>query len=92
MDDRLSYEELRHHYLEVFLTIARRGNGSLPVYSGDLSVVLRLRHRAVKDLIECHFRELRRAYGRSIQIVRYKRRSGCRATDWLTNLRHLKKR
>lgn len=79
MGERLSYEELRHHYLEVFLTIARRGNSSLPVYSGDLSIVLRLRHRAVKDLIECHSRELRGAYGRSIQVVRYKRQSGCRA-------------
>jgi len=33
----------------------------------------------IKDIIESHFLELRRTYGKSIQVVRYKRRRGCRA-------------
>lgn len=79
MEERLSSEEVRQHYLELFLTIAHRSTSTLPVFSGDLSVVLRLRHRAVKDIIEAHFQELHQAYGRNIQIVRYRRRHGCRA-------------
>jgi hypothetical protein len=78
-EERHSYDQLRNHYLTLFLTIARRGNSSLPVFSGDLSMILRLPHRAIKDVIETRFRELRLVYGKSIQIVRYKRRGGCRA-------------
>ena len=78
-EERPSYNQLSNHYLNLFLTIARRGSSSLPVFSGDLSMVLGIRHRAIKDMIEAHFRELRLAYSRSIQIVRYKRRGGCRA-------------
>lgn len=77
MEER--YDRLSHHCLNLFLTIARRGNSSLPVFSGDLSLLLRFPHRAVKDVIEAHFGELRLVYGRSIQIVRYKRRGGYRA-------------
>lgn len=79
MEYRLSYDECSKHFLALFVGIARRGQGSLPVFSGDLSVALRLRHRVIKDLIERHFTELRQAYSGSIQVVRYKRRGGCRA-------------
>lgn len=79
MDRRLSYDELHQHYRHHFEIIACRGDSQLPIFSGDLSVALRLRHRVVKDIIEQHFPVLRRIYGRSIQIVRRKRRGGCRA-------------
>lgn len=79
MDRRLSYDELNQHYRRLFLAIACRGDSQLPIFSGDLSVALRLRHRVVKDIIEQHFPALRRIYGRSIQVVRYKRRGGRRA-------------
>lgn len=79
MDRRLSYDECSDHLLRLFADIARSGQGSLPIFSGDLSVALRLRYRAVKDVIESHFPDLQRAYGMSIQVVRYKRRGGSRA-------------
>ena len=78
-EEQRSYDQLRNHYLNLFLTIARRGDSFLPVFSGDLSIVLRLPHRAIRGVIETHFRELRLAYGRSIQIVRYRRQEGSRA-------------
>ncbi|MBA2391729.1 MAG: hypothetical protein H0V70_03155 [Ktedonobacteraceae bacterium] len=79
MDRRLTSDELSEHFRTLYTTMARQGNRSLPIFSGDLSVALRLRHRVVKDVIETHFLELRETYGKRIQIVRYKRRGGCRA-------------
>src|ERR1700730_4044320 len=76
--ERWSYNELSQHFFTLHQAIAHRGESMLPVFSGDWSVLLRLPHRVVKDVIEAHFRELRQAYGRKIQVVRYKRR-GCRA-------------
>lgn len=74
MNERLSYDELSEHFLRLFTTIASGSNPRLPVFSGDISVALKMRHRTVKDIIEVHFLELRQAYGKSIQVVRYKRR------------------
>jgi len=79
MERRLSYDELSNHFRHLYSGIARRGNSFLPIFSGDLSVALRVRHRDVKDVIEQHFRELQQAHGRRIQVVRYKRRGGSRA-------------
>jgi len=79
IEERLSYDELSRHFFSLYLLIACSGDSALPVYSGDLSVALRMRHRAVKDLIEAYYQELQSAYGRSIQIVRHKRRGYSRA-------------
>lgn len=76
MSERLSYDELSEHFLRLFTTIASGSNPRLPVFSGDISVALKVRHRIVKDIIEAHFLELRQVYGKSIQVVRYKRRYG----------------
>ena len=76
---RLSYDELSEHFRHLYRGMAQRGDSRYPIFSGDLSVALRVRHRVVKDVIERHFRELHQAYGRRIQVVRYKRRGGCRA-------------
>src|SRR5689334_5638838 len=79
MERRLSYAELSSHFFHLYLALARKGETRLPVYSGDLSVALRLRHRVVKDAIEQHYLELQQAWGTSIHVVRQKRRGGCRA-------------
>ena len=81
VEKRLSYDELSDHFHHLYITIARKGDTRLPIYSGDLSVALRLRHRVVKEVIERHFRELRQAYGKSVYTVRNKRQGGCRAMN-----------
>lgn len=78
-DRRFTYDELSNHFRTLYATMACQGSRSFPIFSGDLSVALRLRHRVVKDVIEIHFLELRAAYGKRLQVVRYKRRGGCRA-------------
>lgn len=79
MERRLTYAECSHHFLRLFADLARNGLGNLPIFSGDLSVARRIRHRMVKEVIESHFLDLRRVYGTSIQVVRYKRCGGSRA-------------
>lgn len=76
---RLSYEALGGHFLTLSFTGAEKRLQALPIFSGDLSVVLHLTHRMLKDLIETHFPALHPTSGKRIQIVHDMRQRGSRA-------------
>jgi hypothetical protein len=81
MKQPFSFEEFSQQELELYRLIARKGNTSWPVYSGDVAAALQIRHRVLKDLIEANYSQLRVTAGAHVHRVHHKRKGMVRAMN-----------
>lgn len=75
------YEQLSQEELQLFRLMARNGNPSNPVYSGDIAAAFQFPHRLLKNCIEGNYKPLRSVYGTKVRRVKHKRHGGVRAMN-----------
>jgi hypothetical protein len=68
-----SYDDASKQAYHMLLVSAQKGRASLPTYSGDVALALRLSHREVKQAIETRYALLRSTYGRRVHRIYHKK-------------------